>query len=101
MTVPEHDPASNLTQKTVKGVFWAYLSVIGGKGLTFLSTVILARLLLPEEFGEEERERALRSVPMGREGSAEDVARTVLFLLEGPDYITGAVIPVDGGRLLV
>jgi lipopolysaccharide exporter len=51
MTVPEHDPASNLTQKTVKGVFWAYLSFIGGKGLTFLSTVILARLLLPEEFG--------------------------------------------------
>jgi O-antigen/teichoic acid export membrane protein len=51
MTLPDHDPASNLTQKTVKGVFWAYLSFIGGKGLTFLSTVILARLLLPEEFG--------------------------------------------------
>jgi lipopolysaccharide exporter len=51
MTLPERDPASNLTQKTVKGVFWAYMSFIGGKGLTFLSTIILARLLLPEEFG--------------------------------------------------
>jgi lipopolysaccharide exporter len=51
MSLPERDPASSLTQKTVKGVFWAYMSFIGGKGLTFLSTIILARLLLPEEFG--------------------------------------------------
>jgi pteridine reductase len=58
-------------------------------------------VLLPDGFTPEQREQALRHVPMGREGSAEDVARTVLFLLEGPDYITGAVIPVDGGRLLV
>jgi pteridine reductase len=58
-------------------------------------------VMLPEGFTPEERAQALRNVPMGREGSAEDVARTVLFLLEGPDYITGAVVPVDGGRLLV
>ena len=51
MSIPEHDSTSSLTQKTVKGVFWAYLSFAGGKGLSFLSTIILARLLLPEEFG--------------------------------------------------
>lgn len=42
---------SKLTQKTVKGVLWSYLSFVGGKGLGFLSTIILARLLLPEQFG--------------------------------------------------
>jgi NAD(P)-dependent dehydrogenase (short-subunit alcohol dehydrogenase family) len=57
-------------------------------------------VLLPDEFTPEQREQALRHVPMGREGSAEDIARTVRFLIEGPDYITGTVIPVDGGRLL-
>ena len=51
MTLPETKPASELTQKTVKGVFWSYLSFLGGKGLNFLSTIILARLLLPEQFG--------------------------------------------------
>jgi lipopolysaccharide exporter len=51
MTISEQKPVSDLTQKTVKGVFWAYMSFIGGKGLTFLTTIVLARLLLPEEFG--------------------------------------------------
>lgn len=41
----------DLKQETINGVFWSYLSFFGGKVLTFLSTIILARLLLPEEFG--------------------------------------------------
>ncbi len=51
MTLPEQKPSSSLTQKTLKGVFWSYLSFLGGKGLNFVSTIILARLLLPEQFG--------------------------------------------------
>lgn len=51
METSEQKPTSQLAQKTVKGVFWSYLSFVGGKGLNFLSTIILARLLLPEEFG--------------------------------------------------
>ncbi len=51
MTVSESKTTSSLTQKTVKGFFWAYASFLGGKGLNFLTTIILARLLLPEEFG--------------------------------------------------
>ena len=39
------------------------------------------------------------SVPMGRAGSAEEVARVVLWLLsEEAAYVTGALIPVSGGR---
>jgi lipopolysaccharide exporter len=51
MTFRSSSEQTNLTQQTVKGIFWSYLSFIGGKGMTFLSTVILARLLLPEQFG--------------------------------------------------
>ncbi|MCK5662284.1 MAG: pteridine reductase [Thiotrichaceae bacterium] len=35
-----------------------------------------------------------------RKGSAEDIARTVLFLASHADYITGQIIAVDGGRSL-
>jgi pteridine reductase len=35
-----------------------------------------------------------------RQGSAEDIARTVLFLVRDADYITGQIINVDGGREL-
>ena len=47
----EQRPSPDLTQETINGVFWSYLTFFGGKVLTFLSTIILARLLLPEEFG--------------------------------------------------
>lgn len=51
MTLPNSKPTSDLAQKTIRGAFWSYLSFAAGKGLSFLSTVILARLLLPAEFG--------------------------------------------------
>jgi len=47
---------------------------------------------------DERKAAILGQVPLGRLATAEEVAATVAFLA-GPDaaYITGAVIPVDGG----
>lgn len=42
---------ANLSRLALHGTFWSYLSFIGGKLLTFASTVVLARLLVPSEFG--------------------------------------------------
>ncbi|WP_434599905.1 3-oxoacyl-ACP reductase FabG [Streptomyces sp. A5-4] len=40
-------------------------------------------------------------VPLGRQGTAEEVAEVVAFLAgEGAGYVTGAVLPVDGGLSL-
>jgi 3-oxoacyl-[acyl-carrier protein] reductase len=39
-------------------------------------------------------------IPLGRLGSVEDVAETVLFLASGANYITGQVIAVDGGLIM-
>lgn len=44
-------------------------------------------------------EDVLRSVPLGRFGEPDEVARAVLFLLESP-YVTGQVLVVDGGLRL-
>lgn len=63
-----------------------------------VNAVAPGAIQFPEAMPAEERERLLRAVPLGREGAAEDVARTVRFLLEGSDYITAVVLPVDGGR---
>ncbi|MBI9047803.1 MAG: SDR family oxidoreductase [Anaerolineaceae bacterium] len=43
----------------------------------------------------------LMDIPMNRWAKMEEVLKTVLFLLEGPDYITGEIIHLDGGRHLV
>lgn len=47
------------------------------------------------------RARALARTPLGRLGTVSDVAATVRFLCgEAAGFITGAVLPVDGGQLL-
>lgn len=47
---------------------------------------------------EEQRDAILQQVPLGRYARVEEVAATVRFLAsEEAAYITGAVVPVDGG----
>jgi pteridine reductase len=57
-------------------------------------------VMLPEDFNDSQREAVVRATPLKRIGSSSDIAQTVLFLVEGSDFITGAIIPVDGGRLI-
>ena len=47
------------------------------------------------------RARALARTPLGRTGEAADVAHAVRFLCDdAAGFITGTVLPVDGGQLL-
>jgi 3alpha(or 20beta)-hydroxysteroid dehydrogenase len=49
----------------------------------------------------EQNQRRLEAVPMKRQGTAEEVANLVLFLLsEESGYITGAEVAIDGGATL-
>ncbi|HTX91462.1 MAG TPA: SDR family oxidoreductase [Anaerolineales bacterium] len=43
----------------------------------------------------------LDRVPAGRWAGLEEVGQALLFLLDGPAYITGEILHVDGGRHLV
>jgi pteridine reductase len=57
-------------------------------------------VMLPEDASDSLREAIVRATPLKRIGTPSDIAQTVMFLVEGSDFITGAIIPVDGGRLL-
>ena len=47
---------------------------------------------------EKAREAMLATIPAGRPGQAEEVARAAAFLAsEGAGYITGQVLCIDGG----
>ena len=50
-------------------------------------------------FSEEERAMLIEEIPADRMGTVEEVARTVLMLLDAPAYLTGQIITLDGGYL--
>ncbi len=46
---------------------------------------------------DEQREKLLKTVPLGRFGQPEEIARAVRFLIEDGDYITGQALDINGG----
>ena len=47
---------------------------------------------------DDQKDAIKTQVPLGRYGSTDEIAQTVLWLTgPGASYVTGAVIPVDGG----
>ena len=56
---------------------------------------------MTDALSDELKEQMLKNIPLGKLGSAENVAKTVLFLLsEDAVYITGQTIHVDGGMVM-
>jgi len=51
---------------------------------------------LPDEQRQAQFENAAGQVPAGRVGTAGDVADAVRYLINAP-YVTGTILPVDGG----
>jgi 3-oxoacyl-[acyl-carrier protein] reductase len=50
---------------------------------------------------EEAKSAVLAQIPLKRVGMPEDVAEAVLFLAsDSATYITGQVLPVDGGMFI-
>ena len=48
-------------------------------------------------FSEDEREALIGEIPADRMGQPEEIAQTVLQLINAPSYLTGQIITVDGG----
>jgi pteridine reductase len=56
-------------------------------------------VLFPTDFPADQRRHEVERTLLRREGGAENIAAAVVELATN-DYVTGALYPVDGGRLL-
>lgn len=72
---------------------------LGGRGIT--ANVVAPGFIetaMTDVLADDVIAGYLKSIPVGRLGSVEDVAQTVAFIAsDAASYISGAVIPVDGG----
>ena len=93
-----------------------HLAYVVSKGALDTLTRVLARALaprvnvvgiapgvavFPEHYDPQLRAQLTARIPLQRAGTEEEVAALSEFLVREGDYITGVVIPTDGGRQLV
>jgi pteridine reductase len=64
-----------------------------------VNAVAPGTVLFPEAYSAAKRRALAARIPLGREGTPDDVAAAVRYLAGAP-FVTGAVLPVDGGRHL-
>ena len=56
---------------------------------------------MTDKLSEDVKNQFLSQIPVGRIGSAKDIANTAVFLAsDEAGYITGQTITVDGGRII-
>lgn len=64
-----------------------------------VNCILPGPVMLPPELPKAERDEAINATLVQREGSPENIAQAVLHFVEN-DFVTGACLPVDGGRTI-
>jgi 3-oxoacyl-[acyl-carrier protein] reductase len=75
---------------------------LGSRGVTANAVAPgFIQTAMTDALSEDLREQMKKQVPLGRLGTADDVARVVLFFCtDDAAYVTGQVLSIDGGLFM-
>lgn len=65
-----------------------------------VNAVAPGAILWPENLDEVAKQRIVSRTFLKRQGEPNDISKTILYLINNADYVTGQIITVDGGRSL-
>lgn len=64
-----------------------------------VNAILPGPVMLPPDLPDAEKQHAINATLVKREGSPSNIAQAVLSFLDN-DFITGVLLPVDGGRMI-
>lgn len=65
-----------------------------------VNAVAPGAILWPENLGEKEKEKIISRTFLKRQGTPEDIASAILYIIRDAGYVSGQVLTIDGGRSL-
>ncbi|MCB0193841.1 MAG: SDR family oxidoreductase [Anaerolineae bacterium] len=95
-----HHFAYTISKFGLEGLTRATAFALAGRNIQ-VNGIALGTILAADEGDQAVFERMAKRTPMQHPGSPQAVVKTLLYLLQAAEYVTGEVIRVDGGRHLV
>ncbi|MCB0166796.1 MAG: SDR family oxidoreductase [Anaerolineae bacterium] len=100
MRPKNHHFAYTISKIGLEGLTKAMAYALAGKNIR-VNGIALGTILPIDQHDQDIFDRLARKIPLQRTGSPEEVVKTLLYLVQAADYVTGEIIRLDGGKHLV
>lgn len=100
MRPKNHHFAYTISKVGLEGLTKAMAYALAGKNIR-VNGMALGTILSIDQYDQDIFDRLAGKIPLRRTGSPDEVVKTLIYLVQAADYVTGEIIRLDGGKHLV